>query len=170
MLLCSPTHLADRLVSFSFVFVLFVLLGPEIADLHPARILARGHSIFIFQCLVSSAPTTHSICLLVLPPPLFALHPSPRILPTACSPSRRHAPSSLCSCLCLCPSHTTFYARAMASTAAACGFVAPCGGNSPSYSSSMLEGRAAVGGRRNKKRSKGSVTVCIAPAYANAWP
>ena len=65
----------------SFVFVLFVLLGPEIADLHPARILARGHSFFIFQCLVSRAPATHSICLLVLPPPLFALHPSPRFSP-----------------------------------------------------------------------------------------
>ena len=116
-----PSNPPCRSHCLLLVFVLFVLLGPEFADLHLSRAPTRGHSIFIFQCLYLA---THSACLLVLFPPLFVLPLSLQNLPMGRSPSRRHAPSSLCSCPCLCPTHTTFNARAMVTTAAARGFVA----------------------------------------------
>jgi hypothetical protein len=87
------------------VFALIFFLGPGCADLHPAHaylLVASLHSLF--SVLYFDA---HSICPLLLFPPLFVLVPWFNNLPAGCSTSYHHAPSSLaCFCPFICPTHS----------------------------------------------------------------
>jgi len=75
------------------VFVLIFFSEPELADLYPGRVLARGLLAFILPCFVLKRS-------LYLPPPsrsspLSVLLPWFNNLPAGRSTSYRHAPSSL---------------------------------------------------------------------------
>ena len=98
------------------VFVLIFFLGPECADLYPAHAyLLVAFPPSFFSVLYFEA---HSICPLLLSPPLSVLLPRLNNPPAGRSTSYRHAPSSLALALASAPpTPLLFHARATATTA-----------------------------------------------------